>query len=236
VSGNPASCAAPASAQTHRKITGPMVIATHNLGKLAEMRELLLPYGIEAVSAGELGLIEPEESGATFGDNARHKAICAATASGMAAFADDSGLAVDALAGQPGVHSARWAGHERDFRRAMEMVEKKLRERGAHAPRQRKAHFVCALCVAWPDRHVEEFEAKVDGTLVWPPRGEAGFGYDPMFLPDGHSRTFGEMSSQEKHGLKDGLRHALKHGLPPAGSGLSHRARAFLKLAEACLD
>jgi XTP/dITP diphosphohydrolase len=101
---------------------------------------------------------------------------------------------------------------------------------------QRRAHFVSALCVAWPDGHVEEFEAAVDGTLVWPPRGEAGFGYDPMFLPDGHSRTFGEMSSQEKHGLKDGLKHALKHGLPPAGSGLSHRARAFLKLAEACLD
>jgi XTP/dITP diphosphohydrolase len=203
------------------------VIATHNSGKLAEMRELLLPYGIEAVSAGELGLAEPKESGATFRANARHKAVCAAIASGMPAFADDSGLAVDALEGQPGVHSARWAGREKDFQRAMEMVEEKLRERGAHAPSQRKAHFVCALCVAWPDRHVEEFEAKVDGTLVWPPRGEEGFGYDPMFLPDGHSRTFGEMPSQEKHGLK--------HGLPPAGRGLSHRARAFLELSEACL-
>jgi XTP/dITP diphosphohydrolase len=224
VSANPASGAATSSARAHRKIAGPLVIATHNLGKLAEMRELLLPYGMEAASAGELGLIEPKESGATFGANARHKAICAAIASGMAAFADDSGLAVDALEGQPGIHSARWAGRERNFQRAMEMVEEKLRARGAHAPAQRKAHFVSALCVAWPDRHVEEFEATVDGTLVWPPRGEKGFGYDPMFLPDGHSRTFGEMPSEEKHGL------------PPAGRGLSHRARAFLKLAEACLD
>jgi XTP/dITP diphosphohydrolase len=188
------------------------------------MRELLLSYRIEAVSADELGLVEPQESGASFAENARHKAVCAAHASGMPAFADDSGLAVDALAGEPGVHSARWAGREKDFRRAMEMVEEKLRARDAHVPSQRKAHFVSALCVAWPDGHVEEFEAKVDGTLVWPPRGEQGFGYDPMFLPDGHSRTFGEMPSREKHGL------------PPAGRGLSHRARAFLKLAEACLD
>jgi XTP/dITP diphosphohydrolase len=223
VSGNSTSWAATSSARAHRKITGPLVIATHNLGKLREMRELLLPYGMEAVSAGELGLIEPKESGATFRDNARGKAISAAIASGMPAFADDSGLAVDALEGEPGVHSARWAGREKNFQRAMEMVEEKLRERGAHAPSQRKAHFVSALCVAWPDRHVEEFEAKVDGTLVWPPRGEEGFGYDPMFLPDGHSRTFGEMPSREKHGL------------PPGGKGLSHRARAFLKLAEACL-
>jgi XTP/dITP diphosphohydrolase len=204
------------------------VIATHNLGKLAEMRELLLPYGVEAVAAGELGLPAPEESGASFRDNARYKAICAAVAAGMPAFADDSGLAVDALGGAPGVHSARWAGDERDFRRAMQLVEEELRARGAHAPSQRKAHFASALCVAWPDRHVEEFEASVEGTLIWPPRGEKGFGYDPMFLPDGHARTFGEMTSQEKHGLK--------HGLPPAGRGLSHRARAFLKLAEACLE
>jgi XTP/dITP diphosphohydrolase len=218
VSTNPASCAA------HRRIAGRLAIATHNSGKLRELRELLLPYRVEAVSAGELSLVEPQESGATFGENARHKAVCAATASGMPAFADDSGLAVDALAGEPGIYSARWAGREKDFRRAMEMVEDQLRARGAHAPSQRKAHFVCALCVAWPDGHVEEFEAKVDGTLVWPPRGEEGFGYDPMFLPDGHSRTFGEMPSGEKHGL------------PPLGSGLSHRARAFRKLAEACLD
>jgi len=187
------------------------------------MRELLLPCGIEAVSASELALAEPEESGSTFAANARAKAMSAATASGIAAFADDSGLSVDALGGEPGIYSARWAGREKDFRRAMEMVEEKLRQRGALAPAQRRAHFISALCVAWPDRHTEEFEASVDGTLVWPPRGDQGFGYDPMFLPDGHTRTFGEMGSEEKHAL------------PPHGQGLSHRARAFLKLAEACL-
>ena len=208
----------------HREIVGPLVIATHNPGKLAEMRELLLPYGIEAISAADLGLPTPEESGTTFRDNALRKAISAAITAGMASFADDSGLAIETLDGAPGVHSARWAGEERDFRRAMELVEQKLRERGAYAPSQRKAHFVSALCVAWPDRHVEEFEACVAGTLVWPPRGAQGFGYDPIFLPDGHARTFGEMTSKEKHGL------------PPAGGGLSHRARAFLKLAEACLE
>jgi XTP/dITP diphosphohydrolase len=207
----------------HRRIIGPVVIATHNPGKLAEMRELLSPYGIEAISAAELGLPAPEESGATFRDNARLKAVSAATAAGMAGFADDSGLAVEALGGAPGVHSARWAGEKKDFRRAMESVEQALRERSARAPSERRAHFVSALCVAWPDRHVEEFEASVAGTLVWPPRGEQGFGYDPMFLPDGHARTFGEMTRAEKHAL------------PPAGRGLSHRARAFLKLAEACL-
>jgi XTP/dITP diphosphohydrolase len=220
---SPAS-AASSSARAHRKITGPLVIATHNPGKLAEMRDLLLPYGVQALAAGALGLSEPDENGATFRENARHKAICAATVSDLPAFADDSGLAVDALGGEPGIHSARWAGRDKDFRRAMELVQEKLRARGAHAPSQRKAHFVSALCVAWPDRHVEEFAASVEGTLVWPPRGEQGFGYDAMFLPDGHARTFGEMPSREKHDL------------PPAGAGLSHRARAFLKLAEACLD
>jgi len=199
------------------------VIATHNPGKLAEMRELLLPYGVEAVSAANLGLTAPDESGATFRDNARHKAVSAAIAAGMASFADDSGLVVEALRGAPGVHSARWAGPERDFGRAMELVEERLRQCAACAPSQRRAHFVSALCVAWPDRHIEEFEGNVAGTLVWPPRGQQGFGYDPMFLPNGHVRTFGEMTSIEKHGL------------PPAGRGLSHRARAFLKLAEACL-
>jgi XTP/dITP diphosphohydrolase len=199
------------------------VIATHNPGKLAEMRELLALYGIDAVSAGELGLPEPEETGNTFQANARIKAQAAAAASGIAAFADDSGLAVDALGGEPGIHSARWAGPKKDFSAAMEMVEAKLRERGAVKPEERRAHFVSALCVAWLDGHVEEFEARVAGTLVWPPRGTKGFGYDPMFLPDGFTRTFGEMDSEEKHGL------------PPRGKGLSHRARAFLKLAEACL-
>jgi XTP/dITP diphosphohydrolase len=208
----------------HRRITDRLVIATHNPGKLAEMRELLAPYGIDAVSAGELGLKEPDETGMTFGDNARIKAQAAAAATGLPAFADDSGLAVDALGGAPGIHSARWAGPERNFLEAMETIEEKLRERSAAAPASRQAHFVSALCVAWPDGHTEEFEARVDGVLVWPPRGDQGFGYDPMFLPDGHDRSFGEMSSQEKHGL------------PPHGSGLSHRARAFLKLAEACLE
>ena len=206
-----------------RPITGPLVIATHNPGKLAEMRELLAPYGIEAISAAELNLPEPAETGMTFRDNARIKAQAAASASGRPAFADDSGLAVDALDGEPGIHSARWAGPDKNFRRAMKTIEDKLRAAGATTPARRKAHFVSALCVAWPDGHAEEFEARVDGVLVWPPRGDKGFGYDPMFLPDGHARTFGEMGSDEKHGL------------PPRGKGLSHRARAFVKLAEACL-
>jgi XTP/dITP diphosphohydrolase len=207
----------------HRKITGKLVIATHNPGKLAEMRELLAPHGIEAVSAGELGLDEPEETGKTFFANARIKAVAAAQAAKLPAFADDSGLAVDALGGAPGIYSARWAGPNKDFNEAMARIERLLRERGATAPGQRAAHFVSALCVAWPDDHLEEVEARADGTLVWPPRGTAGFGYDPMFQPDGYKRTFGEMTSIEKHGM------------PPLGLGLSHRARAFVKLAEICL-
>jgi XTP/dITP diphosphohydrolase len=207
----------------HRRLTGRLVIATHNPGKLKEMRELLAPYRIEAISAGDMRLHEPAETGTTFGANARIKAQAAAQASGLPAFADDSGLVVDALGGAPGIHSARWAGPERNFASAMQTVEEKLRERGATIPEHRKAHFVSALCVAWPDGHAEEFEGRVDGTLVWPPRGDQGFGYDPMFLPDSHARTFGEMASAEKHGL------------PPRGLGLSHRARAFFKLAEACL-
>jgi XTP/dITP diphosphohydrolase len=207
----------------HRQITGRLVIATHNKGKLVEMRELLALHGVEAVSASELKLPEPEETGTTFAANARLKAEAAAQASGLPAFADDSGLVVDALDGAPGIYSARWAGETKDFRRAMEKVEAGLRERDACTPEQRKAHFVSVLAVAWPDGHVEEFEARVDGTLVWPPRGEKGFGYDPMFLPEGFDLTFGEMTAEQKHGL------------PPRGQGLSHRARAFLKLAEACL-
>jgi XTP/dITP diphosphohydrolase len=207
----------------HRRITGRLVIATHNPGKLAEMRELLAPYGIDATSAGELGLNEPDETGMDFRENTRIKAESAAKATALPAFADDSGLVVDALDGQPGIYSARWAGPDKNFSRAMQTIEDKLRERGATTPERRGAHFVSALCVAWPDGHVEEFEARINGCLVWPPRGDRGFGYDPMFLPDGHERTFGEMSSDEKHGL------------PPRGKGLSHRARAFLKLAEACL-
>jgi XTP/dITP diphosphohydrolase len=213
----------------HRKICPPssvgcrLVIATHNAGKLAELREMLAPYAIEAISAGDMGLAEPEETGTTFGDNARIKAQAAAAASGLPAFADDSGLAVDALEGAPGIHSARWAGPDKNFGRAMQNIEDKLQTLGAKSPQRRKAHFVSALCVAWPDGHLEEFEGRVDGTLVWPPRGDKGFGYDPIFQPDGHLLTFGEMDSEEKHGL------------PPKGKGLSHRARAFLKLAEACL-
>ena len=209
---------------SHRPITGRLVIATHNPGKLAEMRDLLAIYGIEAVSAGELGLPEPEETETTFRANARIKAEAAAKASGVASFADDSGLAVDALDGEPGIYSARWAGPDKDFRFAMNEVQTRLMQKGAKAPERRRAQFVSALCVAWPDGHVEEFEAKVHGTLVWPPRGDKGFGYDPMFLPEGHTQTFGEMTSEDKHGL------------PPRGRGLSHRARAFLKLAEACLE
>ena len=208
----------------HRRITGKLVIATHNPGKLAEMRELLAPHGVEAVAAGELGLGEPDETGDSFVANARIKAVAAAAAAQLPAFADDSGLVVDALDGAPGILSARWAGPTKDFNAAMTRIERLLQERGAKEPAQRSAHFVSALCVAWPDGHIEEVEARADGTLVWPPRGTAGFGYDPMFMPDGHGRTFGEMTSLEKHGL------------PPLGLGLSHRARAFVKLAEICLD
>ena len=200
------------------------MIATHNPGKLWEMRGLLEPFGVDSVAAIELGLIEPDETGASFRENARIKAEAAARASHLAAFADDSGLAINALGGAPGIHSARWAGPNRDFRAAMEKINEKLQACGAATPQARRAHFIAALCVAWPDGHVEEFEGRVDGTLVWPPRGDKGFGYDPIFLPDGHDLTFGEMMSVEKHRL------------PPLGLGLSHRARAFLKLAEACLD
>ena len=208
---------------SHRPIAGRLVIATHNPGKLVEMRDLLAVYGVEAISAGELGLPEPDETGATFRANARIKAEAATKAANLPAFADDSGLAVDALDGQPGIYSARWAGPDKDFRFAMNKIQSLLIERGAKTLERRRGHFVSALCVAWPDGHVEEFEATVDGAIVWPPRGNLGFGYDPLFLPDGQTQTFGEMPSEEKHGL------------PPLGRGLSHRARAFLKLAEACL-
>ena len=208
----------------HRRITGQLVIATHNPGKLAEMRELLAPHGVEAISADELGLGEPEETGDSFRANAVIKAVAAAKAAQLPAFADDSGLVVEALDGAPGLLSARWAGPAKDFAAAMARIERLLQERGATTSERRKAHFVSALCVAWPDDHREEVEARVEGTLVWPPRGTAGFGYDPAFQPDGYTRTFGEMTSLEKLGL------------PPLGLGLSHRARAFVKLAEICLD
>ena len=209
----------------HRRITGKLVIATHNPGKLAEMRELLAPHGVEAISAGELGLGEPDETGDTFranavdqggGGGARPRS-CRPSPTIPAWWSTRS-------TAHPGIFSARWAGPSKDFTAAMTRIERLLQERGATTPDQRKAHFVSALCVAWPDDHLEEVEARADGTLVWPPRGSAGFGYDPAFLPDGHARTFGEMTSIEKHGL------------PPLGLGLSHRARAFVKLAEICLD
>jgi len=200
------------------------VIATHNPGKLREMRELLQPFQVEPIAAGELEIDEPEETGASFRENARIKAQAAAMTARLPAFSDDSGIGVDALGGAPGIHSARWAGPNRDFEAAMRKIDQELRACGAITPQARTAHFTSALCVAWPDGHVEEFEGRVDGTLVWPPRGDKGFGYDPMFLPDGYDITFGEMTSE------------AKHGLPPKGLGLSHRARAFLKLAEACLD
>jgi len=207
-----------------RQLSGPLIVATHNPGKLRELRELLAPYGIATQSAGELGLPEPEETGSTFAENARIKAVTAARASGKPAFADDSGLVVDALDGEPGIHSARWAGPDKDFRAAMNRIQTLLIERGAKTPEQRRAHFIAALCIAWPDGHVEDFEGRVDGVAVWPPRGDKGFGYDPLFRPDGFGTTFGQMSVDEKHGL------------PPQGRGLSHRARAFMKLAEACLS
>ena len=206
-----------------RKLTGPVVIATHNPGKLAELRELLAPYGIAAQSAGELCLSEPKETGKTFAANARIKAMAAAKATDRPAFADDSGLVVDALGGEPGIHSARWAGPDKDFRFAINRIQTLLIERDARNAEQRRAHFIAALCLAWPDGHVEEFEGRVDGVAAWPPRGDQGFGYDPLFRPDGFDRTFGQMNADEKHGL------------PPKGQGLSHRARAFMKLADACL-
>jgi XTP/dITP diphosphohydrolase len=207
-----------------RKLRGKVVIATHNPGKLKEMRELLRPHGIETISAGDLGLDEPIESGMSFSENAIIKATAAANASRLPALADDSGLAVEALAGAPGIHSARWAGEKKDFAQAMKTVEEELKTKAATTPEKRRGAFIAVLCLAWPDGEIASFEGRVDGTIVWPPRGDQGFGYDPIFLPDGFSRTFGEMNSEEKHGL------------PPRGRGLSHRARAFLKLVESCLE
>ena len=205
-----------------RKLEGPVVIATHNAGKLREMRELLAPHGIEVLSAGELGLPEPDETGDTFVANALIKARAAASAANRPALADDSGLCVEGLEGAPGIYSARWAGETKDFDAAMARVERDLRARGAAQPW--RGYFVSALALAWPDGHVETFEDRVEGDLVFPPRGTAGFGYDPLFKPDGHTRTFGEMSAEEKHGL------------PADGSrALSHRARAFQALQRACL-
>lgn len=203
--------------QAIRKLApGKLVIASHNEGKVREIRALLAPYGMEPVSAGSLGLPEPDETGTTFVANAELKAMQAADLSGLPALADDSGMCVDALGGEPGIFSARWAGPSKDFGLAMELVERNIAAtavEGEPAP-GRDAHFVCALALAWPDGHVEWFEGRVDGTLVWPPRGANGFGYDPMFLPNGHAETFGEMDPEAKHAM-------------------SHRADAFRQLVAA---
>ncbi len=191
---------------------GRLVIASHNAGKLREIAELVAPFGVDAVSAGSLGLPEPEETGTTFKANAELKALAAAKGAGRPALADDSGLVVPALSGAPGIHSARWAGPERDFARAMARVEEEL-----DGSEDRSAYFLCALALAWPDGHRESFEGRVDGTLVWPPRGTCGFGYDPIFLPEGETLTFGEMEPARKHAM-------------------SHRARAFARLVADCLD
>ncbi|HXH00105.1 MAG TPA: RdgB/HAM1 family non-canonical purine NTP pyrophosphatase [Sphingomicrobium sp.] len=192
-----------------------LVIATHNEGKLREMRELLAPFGIECVGAADLDLPEPEETGVTFVDNAELKARASADLSGLPALADDSGLSVDSLHGRPGIHSARWAEDQtgnRDFGRAMERVWREVEAAGPDAGHD--AHFDCALSLAWPDGAIESFEGKVHGTLVWPPRGPNGFGYDPMFVANGDTRTFGEIEPAAKHAV-------------------SHRAVAFAKLVAA---
>jgi XTP/dITP diphosphohydrolase len=205
-----------------RRLPARIVAATHNPGKLREIRDLLAPHGVGAVGAAELDLREPDETGLTFVENAALKAGSAARASGEPALADDSGLCVEALGGAPGICSARWAGGSRDFGAAMRRIELELRAIGTAAPW--RAHFISALALAWPDGRIDAFEGRVDGELVFPPRGTAGFGYDPIFRPDGHTRTFGEMTAEEKHGI------------PPDGSpALSHRARAFQKFARDCL-
>ena len=189
---------------------GKLVIASHNPGKVREIAELLAPFGVEVATAAALGLAEPEETGASFADNARLKARAAAKGSGLPALADDSGLEVAAIGGRPGALSARLAGPTRDFGLAMRKIEDEL-----SGSSDRRANFICALALAWPDGHCETFEGRIDGILVWPPRGVLGFGYDPMFVPDGHAITFGEMEPEEKHAI-------------------SHRADAFRKLIGAC--
>ncbi|RIX99096.1 RdgB/HAM1 family non-canonical purine NTP pyrophosphatase [Aureimonas flava] len=203
---------------------GPLLVASHNAGKIAEFRELLGPLGFRVVSAAEKDLPEPEETGATFEENARIKALAAARATGLPALSDDSGLAVDALGGDPGIYSARWAGPGKDFAMAMRQVEEKLQAAGAHEPAQRTGRFVAVLCLAFPDGATREFRGEIEGTIVWPPRGALGFGYDPCFLPEGETRTFGEMASDEKHGW-----------VPGQDTALSHRARAFRLFARESL-
>lgn len=194
---------------------GRLVVASHNAGKIREIDDLIRPFSLTAVSAGSLGVSEPEETETTFAGNARIKALHSARVTGLPALSDDSGLEVAALDGAPGVYSARWAGASKDFGAAMRRVADELIVRRAWDPGPR-ANFIAALCLAWPDGETQIFEGRVFGTLVWPPRGSRGFGYDPMFLPDGETRTFGEMAPEAKHAI-------------------SHRARAFKLFVEACL-
>ncbi|MBO6540502.1 MAG: non-canonical purine NTP pyrophosphatase [Rhizobiaceae bacterium] len=206
-----------------------IVVASHNMGKIAEIAELIAPYGLDAKSAADFNLPEPAEEGTTFEENAYTKAFAAASATGLPALSDDSGLVVDALDGAPGVYTADWAEKPddsgRDFLMAMTRVEDELKAKGASNPAQRTGRFVAVLCMAWPDGHAEYFRGEVEGTLVWPPRGDNGFGYDPVFRPDGYEQTFGEMSASEKHGWEAGR----------GDLGLSHRARAFARFATAML-
>jgi XTP/dITP diphosphohydrolase len=203
-------------AMRRQLVPGRLVIASHNQGKVREIDDLLAPFGIEAISAGALGLPEPEETEDTFAGNAALKARVAARGADLPALADDSGLTVDALDGAPGIYSARWAGPHRDFHKAMRKVAEALERSGADDSARRNAAFVCALSLAWPDGHCETFTGRVTGRIVWPPRGTRGFGYDAIFLPDGRAETFGEMEPAEKHAI-------------------SHRADAFRQLTAACL-
>jgi XTP/dITP diphosphohydrolase len=208
--------------------TKTIVVASHNQGKIREIQDLIGPLGFTAKSAAELNFIEPKETGTTFEENATIKALASAQASGLPALSDDSGLVVDALDGEPGVYTADWAetgNGTRDFNMAMEKVEKALEKAGATKPGQRTARFVSVLCLAWPDGHTELFRGEVEGTVAWPPRGMQGFGYDPIFQPEGYALTFGEMSAEEKHGWSIGKPQAL-----------SHRARAFKLFVETCLE
>ncbi len=208
--------------------TRTIVVASHNAGKIREIRDLIGPLGFTAKSAADLNFVEPDETGTTFEENAAIKALASAKAAGMPALSDDSGLVVDALGGAPGVYTANWAEKDdgsRDFAMAMGKVEKALSDKGASAPADRTARFVSVLCLAWPDGHTEIFRGEIEGTVVWPPRGSQGFGYDPIFQPEGHGVTFGEMSAEEKHGWKPGQAQAL-----------SHRARAFKRFVETCLE
>jgi XTP/dITP diphosphohydrolase len=208
--------------------TRTIVVASHNAGKIREIRDLIGPLGFEAKSAADLKFAEPDETGTTYEENARIKALASAKASGLPALSDDSGLAVDALDGAPGVYTANWAEREdgsRDFGMAMDKVEKALEKNGATSPDRRTGRFVSVLCLAWPDGHTETFRGEVEGHIVWPPRGNLGFGYDPVFQPLGYDVTFGEMPAEQKHGWK-----------PGDDTALSHRARAFKLFVETGLD